>query len=146
MGTKLEAMLPRALSRIRTATASRNAESPALAGLSRCAEEDSNLHPVIPDQALNLARLPIPPSARGLAEYSRGKPRRTAAGKGYSANSSASSGSGSSRYRSRSPGVTASAGTIEPAMITSPARSVSPNAARWVATCATTFAGPPVSS
>src|SRR3954464_9014546 len=30
-----------------------------------CAEEDSNLHPVIPDQALNLARLPIPPSARG---------------------------------------------------------------------------------
>ena len=31
----------------------------------QCAEEDSNLHPVIPDQALNLARLPIPPSARG---------------------------------------------------------------------------------
>ena len=45
----------------------RNDESPAFAGLSRCAEEDSNLHPVIPDQALNLARLPIPPSARGLA-------------------------------------------------------------------------------
>ena len=37
-----------------------------------CAEEDSNLHPVIPDQALNLARLPIPPSAQGLAQYSRG--------------------------------------------------------------------------
>jgi hypothetical protein len=36
-----------------------------------CAEEDSNLHPVIPDQALNLARLPIPPSARAnAAEYS----------------------------------------------------------------------------
>ena len=33
-------------------------------GAFRCAEEDSNLHPVIPDQALNLARLPIPPSAR----------------------------------------------------------------------------------
>jgi hypothetical protein len=30
-----------------------NDESPAVAGLSRCAEEDSNLHPVIPDQALN---------------------------------------------------------------------------------------------
>src|SRR6187402_1778645 len=49
-----------------------NAKSPAGRGFSRCAEEDSNLHPVIPDQALNLARLPIPPSARGLAEYSRG--------------------------------------------------------------------------
>jgi repressor LexA len=32
-----------------------------------CAEEDSNLHPLIGDQALNLARLPIPPSARGSA-------------------------------------------------------------------------------
>ena len=32
----------------------RNDESPTYAGLSRCAEEDSNLHPVIPDQALNL--------------------------------------------------------------------------------------------
>jgi len=31
-----------------------NNESPAFAGLSQCAEEDSNLHPVIPDQALNL--------------------------------------------------------------------------------------------
>jgi hypothetical protein len=31
-----------------------NDENPAFAGLSRCAEEDSNLHPVIPDQALNL--------------------------------------------------------------------------------------------
>ena len=29
-------------------------ESPAYAGLRECAEEDSNLHPVIPDQALNL--------------------------------------------------------------------------------------------
>jgi hypothetical protein len=38
-----------------------------------CAEEDSNLHPVIPDQALNLARLPIPPSARVSAEYSLGR-------------------------------------------------------------------------
>jgi hypothetical protein len=35
-----------------------------------CAAEDSNLHPVIPDQALNLARLPIPPSARVRPEYS----------------------------------------------------------------------------
>ena len=31
-----------------------NAKSPAGRGFSRCAEEDSNLHPVIPDQALNL--------------------------------------------------------------------------------------------
>ena len=38
-----------------------NAKSPAERGFSECAEEDSNLHPVIPDQALNLARLPIPP-------------------------------------------------------------------------------------
>ena len=51
-----------------------NAKSPATRGFSRCAEEDSNLHPVIPDQALNLARLPIPPSARGLAQYSRAAP------------------------------------------------------------------------
>jgi len=29
-----------------------NAKSPAERGFSRCAEEDSNLHPVIPDQAL----------------------------------------------------------------------------------------------
>jgi hypothetical protein len=43
----------------------RNAKSPAVRGLCECAEEDSNLHPVIPDQALNLARLPIPPSAQG---------------------------------------------------------------------------------
>ena len=34
-------------------------------GFRRCAEEDSNLHPLSVDQALNLARLPIPPSARG---------------------------------------------------------------------------------
>src|SRR3954451_9705756 len=34
-----------------------------------CAEEDSNLHPVNPDQALNLARLPIPPSARASGQY-----------------------------------------------------------------------------
>src|SRR5215218_2527721 len=43
-------------------------------GFFQCAEEDSNLHPVIPDQALNLARLPIPPSARGRSEYSPGRP------------------------------------------------------------------------
>ena len=29
-----------------------NAKSPAERGFSECAEEDSNLHPVIPDQAL----------------------------------------------------------------------------------------------
>ena len=47
------------------AQANSNAKNPPAAGLFRvCAEEDSNLHPVIPDQALNLARLPIPPSAR----------------------------------------------------------------------------------
>src|SRR3954471_4506520 len=49
----------------------RDEENPPACRLFRlCAEEDSNLHPVIPDQALNLARLPIPPSARGLAQYS----------------------------------------------------------------------------
>ena len=42
----------------------KNTKAPHMRGLPRCAEEDSNLHPVIPDQALNLARLPIPPSAR----------------------------------------------------------------------------------
>src|SRR4051794_41263265 len=42
----------------------RNEKTPHLRGFLECAEEDSNLHPVIPDQALNLARLPIPPSAR----------------------------------------------------------------------------------
>ena len=30
-----------------------NAKSPARRGFPECAEEDSNLHPVIPDQALN---------------------------------------------------------------------------------------------
>ncbi len=29
-----------------------NGESPAERGFQKCAEEDSNLHPVIPDQAL----------------------------------------------------------------------------------------------
>ena len=33
-----------------------SAKSPAERGFSRCAEEDSNLHPVIPDQALNPIR------------------------------------------------------------------------------------------
>src|SRR5215218_4511284 len=51
-----------------------NEKAPQMPGFITCAEEDSNLHPVIPDQALNLARLPIPPSARGLAEYSPGRP------------------------------------------------------------------------
>ncbi len=40
-----------------------NEKTPLERGFLACAEEDSNLHPVIPDQALNLARLPIPPSA-----------------------------------------------------------------------------------
>jgi hypothetical protein len=49
-----------------TLRAPRDREKARSRGLSlSCAEEDSNLHPVIPDQALNLARLPIPPSARG---------------------------------------------------------------------------------
>ena len=30
-----------------------------------CRREDSNLHPVDPDQTLNLARLPIPPLRHG---------------------------------------------------------------------------------
>ena len=42
----------------------RTTKAPTCGAFARCAEEDSNLHPVIPDQALNLARLPIPPSAR----------------------------------------------------------------------------------
>src|SRR5918998_698619 len=54
-----------------------NEKAPRLRGFLVCAEEDSNLHPVIPDQALNLARLPIPPSARGPAQYSRGRQRRS---------------------------------------------------------------------
>jgi predicted DNA-binding transcriptional regulator AlpA len=45
-------------------TRPKTAKAPRLRGFQTCAEEDSNLHPVIPDQALNLARLPIPPSAR----------------------------------------------------------------------------------
>ena len=53
------------------ASAGSGHEKPRLSGaFLRCAEEDSNLHPVIPHKALNLARLPIPPSARGAAEYS----------------------------------------------------------------------------
>src|ERR671921_272509 len=52
-------------------------KAPHLRGFLPCAEEDSNLHPVIPDQALNLARLPIPPSARGRSEYSPGAARRS---------------------------------------------------------------------
>ncbi len=43
----------------------RTRKAPPSGAFRECAEEDSNLHPVIPDQALNLARLPIPPSARG---------------------------------------------------------------------------------
>jgi uncharacterized protein len=45
-------------------TGARNKKPLHLLDFLACAEEDSNLHPVIPDQALNLARLPIPPSAR----------------------------------------------------------------------------------
>src|SRR3954468_13360606 len=58
--------------------ACRHEKAPRSGASPKCAEEDSNLHPVIPDQALNLARLPIPPSARaGVAEYSPG-PRAVA--------------------------------------------------------------------
>ena len=46
--------------------------NPPLVSHPQCAEEDSNLHPVIPDQALNLARLPIPPSARVRPALARG--------------------------------------------------------------------------
>jgi hypothetical protein len=43
----------------------KNGESPTFAGLSRGAEEDSNRHPVIPDQALNLVtRLSDPSTSR----------------------------------------------------------------------------------
>ena len=71
-------MLSRVLSRLWHASAPVTTKAPYYQGFRRCAEEDSNLHPVIPDQALNLARLPIPPSARGLAEYSRGVGARSA--------------------------------------------------------------------
>jgi hypothetical protein len=50
----------------------RTTKAPTSGAFARCAEEDSNLHPVIPDQALNLARLPIPPSARVRPQYSPG--------------------------------------------------------------------------
>src|SRR5687768_9624794 len=51
------------------AVAGRGGESPARAGLvNECAEEDSNLHGVIPHKALNLARLPIPPPALAGAQ------------------------------------------------------------------------------
>jgi hypothetical protein len=38
----------------------------------KCRREDSNLHPVNPDQTLNLARLPIPPlrQVRGIVRGS----------------------------------------------------------------------------
>ena len=55
--TRAVLQLPEALSRNvapRGPASARNDESPAGAGFLRCAEEDSNLHPVIPDQALNL--------------------------------------------------------------------------------------------
>ena len=43
-----------------------NAKSPAERGFSECAEEDSNLHPVIPDQALNLAGQAVVRSGNAL--------------------------------------------------------------------------------
>src|SRR6201991_2544115 len=61
-----------ACSHLPEAVASRTTKPRCLRGFVSCAEEDSNLHPVIPDQALNLARLPIPPSAQAGAEYSPG--------------------------------------------------------------------------
>src|SRR5919206_4869192 len=51
-----------------------NAKTPPERGFLACAEEDSNLHPVNPDQALNLARLPIPPSARGRGSIATTRP------------------------------------------------------------------------
>src|SRR3954469_14318891 len=58
--------------------ACRHEKAPRSGASPKCAEEDSNLHPVIPDRALNLARRPIPPAARaGVAEYSPG-PRAVA--------------------------------------------------------------------
>jgi hypothetical protein len=44
-----------------------NDESPAYAGFRECAEEDSNLHPVIPDQALNLVTRVSDPSYASIA-------------------------------------------------------------------------------
>src|SRR3954467_10158958 len=42
----------------------RTTKAPRTQGFRRCAEEDSNLHPVIPDQALNLVtRVSYPPYA-----------------------------------------------------------------------------------
>ena len=48
------------------------AKPPANAGLSLCAEEDSNLHPVIPDQALNLVTRVSYPSDASIASRTSG--------------------------------------------------------------------------
>ena len=58
-------MLPKKLPRSRAAVRrpGKNARKTPLCRAFRCAEEDSNLHPVIPDQALNLVTLVSYPSA-----------------------------------------------------------------------------------
>ena len=97
--TNLGATGGRNVARAATKAPQRSAKrrKPCVCRASSCAEEDSNLHPVSLDQALNLARLPIPPSARGLAQYSRGARPNP----GHSTNCSASSPSGSRAYSSR---------------------------------------------
>jgi hypothetical protein len=49
-----------------------NSRSPATRGFSKCAEEDSNLHPVIPDQALNLVTRVSDPSYASIPSRSSG--------------------------------------------------------------------------
>jgi hypothetical protein len=50
-----------------------NDENPAGSGaFERCAEEDSNLHPVIPDQALNLVTRVSDPSYASISSRSSG--------------------------------------------------------------------------
>jgi hypothetical protein len=50
-------------------------QSPAVRAFARCAEEDSNLHPVTPDEALNLVtRVPYPSRSRTLRSRSPASP------------------------------------------------------------------------
>jgi hypothetical protein len=54
--------LPRKFAPQRGPRGPRTTKAPTCGAFARCAEEDSNLHPVIPDQALNLAREIVDPS------------------------------------------------------------------------------------
>src|SRR3954452_2268411 len=71
-GTDVAASGCHALSHLRAARVPAGAGTPRCAGDSSCAEEDSNLHPVIPDQALNLVtRVSYPSYASRASDVSR---------------------------------------------------------------------------